>query len=62
MPTADFETTTEGAEISGNAGKRKICKTLRHAKLGSSELELCLLCISVKNETIFQAGTNTPTA
>lgn len=28
MPTADFATTTEGAEISGNAGKGEICKTL----------------------------------
>lgn len=31
MPTADIATTTEGTEISRNAGKREICKTMRLA-------------------------------
>jgi len=41
MPTADSAPTAEGAEISRNAGKREIRKTLRRAKLGSSGLVFC---------------------
>jgi len=41
MSTADFAPTIERAEISRNAGKREIRKTLRLARLGSSGLVLC---------------------
>jgi hypothetical protein len=47
MPTSDVATISEGAEISRNAGKREICKTMRLAKLGSSGLVLCFLTISL---------------
>jgi hypothetical protein len=35
MPTADIATTTEGTEISRNAGKREICKTMTLAEFKS---------------------------
>jgi hypothetical protein len=54
MSTTNFTPTVERAEISRDAGKRKIRKTLRFVKLKSSGLVLAVLSISIlqKNLTI----------
>jgi hypothetical protein len=55
MSTTNFTPTVERAEISRDAGKRKIRETLRFVKLISSGLVLAVLGISIlqKNLTIF---------
>lgn len=52
MSTANFTPTVERAEISRNAGKREIRKTLRFVKQRSSGLVLAVLSISIKKKNL----------